>query len=188
MEALILRDTFQGIQVSLHTIKDNERKNKMANRVNITINSRVYTVVANENKDYLKKLCDYVNDKVNLVIREGHHVIGERPLVLAALNICDEYFKLLDKSEPTEKLTELLTENSRLEEEIRDMKKTEGQISKQAAETAEELNITRKVLDEAEEKIKFLEGQIKIKENQLKKQRSEFAIRERELLDMLEAK
>ncbi|MDD6762799.1 MAG: cell division protein ZapA [Clostridiales bacterium] len=160
----------------------------MANRINITINSRVYTVVANEDTDYLKKLCDYVNEKVNLVLREGQHVTGEKPVVLAALNICDEYFKLLDNSEPTEKLSELLIENKKLEAEIRSMKKAEQESSKQAAEIKDELNITTKVLDETEEKVKFLEGQIKIKENQLKKQRSEFAIREKELLDMLEEK
>ena len=39
-----------------------------------------------------------------------------------------------------------------------------------------------------EEKIKFLEGQITLKETQIRKQRSEFAIREKELLDMLESK
>ncbi|MGN0183053.1 MAG: cell division protein ZapA [Candidatus Ornithomonoglobus sp.] len=160
----------------------------MANRINITINSRVYTVVANEDTDYLTKLCDYVNEKVNLVLREGQHVTGEKPVVLAALNICDEYFKLLDNSEPTEKLSELLTENKKLESEIRSMKKAEQESSKKAAEISDELNITNKVLEEAEEKVKFLEGQIKIKENQIKKQRSEFAIREKELLDMLEEK
>ena len=48
--------------------------------------------------------------------------------------------------------------------------------------------MTRKVLEETEEKVKFLEGQIKLKETQVKKQRSEFALREKELLDMLESK
>ena len=162
--------------------------NDMVNKISISINSRIYTVVANEDPEYLKSLCDYVNEKVNLVLSEGNHVMGEKPLLLAALNICDEYFKLLDKSEPAEKLSDLLTENKRLEAEIRDMKKAEQERGSKAEAVAGELDITKKVLEETEEKVKFLEGQIKLKETQIKKQRSEFAIREKELLDMLESK
>lgn len=160
----------------------------MVNRLNITINSRIYTVVARENTEYLKSLGEYVNEKVNLVIREGNHIMGEKPLVLAALNICDEYFKLLDKSAPMEKMSELLTQNQRLEAELREIKQAEATDSERAAETAEELELTKKMLEDAEDKIKFLEGQIQIKENMMKKQRSDFAIREKELLDMLESK
>lgn len=158
------------------------------NRVNITINSRVYTVVADEEESYIKSLCEYVNDKVNTVLREGSHVMGERPIVLAALNICDEYFKLLNSSEGEVKTSELMTRINELEEELRDMKRSEAQARDNGAETEEELSVTKKVLEETEEKVKFLEGQITLKETQMKKQRSEFAIRERELLDMLDSK
>ena len=160
----------------------------MQNKVNITINSRTYTVVANEDEEYLRSLGDYINSKVNIVLSEGAHVMGERPLVLAALNICDEYFKLMNKSEPSEKLSKLLTENERLENEIRAMRRAEKDSGAKASETEEELEMTRKVLEETEEKVKFLEGQIKLKDTQIKKQKSEFAIREKERLDMMENK
>lgn len=160
----------------------------MVNKINITINSRVYTVVAREDTEYLKSLGDYIAEKVNLVLREGNHIMGEKPLVLAALNICDEYFKLLDKYEPQEKLSELLTQNKRLETELREMKQAETANDEKTSELMEELELTRRILEETEDKIKFLEGQILLKENMLKKQRSEFAIREKELLDMLESK
>ena len=52
------------------------------NRLNIRINSRVYTVVADEDVEYLKSLCDYVNEKVETVLREGNHVMGEKPVVV----------------------------------------------------------------------------------------------------------
>ena len=80
----------------------------------------------------------------------------------------------------------MLTENKRLEAQIRDMKKEAEQNLENTAHVKDELDLTKKILDETEEKIKFLEGQIKLKESQIKKQRSEFAIREKELLDMLE--
>ena len=158
------------------------------NKINITINSRVYTVVADEDESYLKSLCDYVNDKVNTVLREGNHVMGEKPLVLAALNICDEYFKLLNSSKPEVKTSELISRINELEEELRTIRKSETKLRENSVETEEELSITRKVLEETEEKVKFLEGQVTLKESQIKKQRSDFAIREKELLDMLDSK
>ena len=157
-------------------------------RINFTINSRVYTVVAEENADYLRRLCEYVNDKVTTVLREGNHIMGEKPLVLAALNICDEYFKLLDKGVSSDRLSELFKENKELKTELDELLKAEKTASERAKSAEEELDITNKVLDEAEEKIKFLEGQIKLKEGQIKKQRTEYALREKELLDMLETK
>ena len=105
------------------------------NRINITINSRVYTVVAEEEEGYLKRLCDYVNEKVKLVINEGTHVMGEKPLVLAALNICDEYFKLLDSTNPVQNISEIIAKNKQLEAELRELRKDGGN----AAEKIEEL-------------------------------------------------
>ena len=63
------------------------------NRLAITINSRKYTVVANESEDYIRRLAEHINEKVDYVLKGGQNIIGERPIVLAALNICDEYFK-----------------------------------------------------------------------------------------------
>ncbi len=160
----------------------------MINRINFTINSRVYTVTAREAPEYIRSLCEYVNEKVNTVLKEGNHVMGEKPLVLAALNICDEYFKALDARESTERVTEIIAENKSLKKELEEIKSAERTSGEKAAELEEELDLTRKVLEETEEKVKFLEGQIKLKETQVKKQRSEFALREKELLDMLESK
>ncbi len=156
------------------------------NRINITINSRVYTVVANEEEAYLKRLCDYVNEKVKLVLNEGMHVMGEKPLVLAALNICDEYFKLLDSAAPMENMSEVIALNKQLEAEIRELKKDSGKEQEIIDELKSERAFAEKLCEEAEEKVKFLEGQISLMETRLKKQRSEFAIKERELLSMLE--
>lgn len=158
------------------------------NRINITINSRVYTVVANEEEGYLKRLCDYVNEKVKLVLNEGTHVMGEKPLVLAALNICDEYFKLLDSTAPYENMSEIIAKNKQLEAEIRELRKDSSNAQEKIDELVSEAKLTEKMFDENEQKVKFLEGQISTLESRLKKQRSEFAIREKELLDMLENK
>ena len=158
------------------------------NRINITINSRIYTVVANEEEDYLRRLGEYVNEKVKLVLNEGMHVMGEKPLVLAALNICDEYFKLLDSSMPMENMSEVISKNKQLEADMRELMKDRENAEAKFDELKEEAELAEKMLEDAEEKIKFLEGQISAMEARMKKQRSEFAIRERELLDMLDSK
>ena len=59
------------------------------NRVEVTINSRQYVVLADESKEYLEKLAGHIDEKVKLILKGGHNILGERPLVLAALNICD---------------------------------------------------------------------------------------------------
>lgn len=158
------------------------------NRINMTINSRIYTVVAEEEEAYLKRLCDYVNEKVKLVISEGTHVMGEKPLVLAALNICDEYFKLLDEAAPAKNISEIIAKNKQLEAELRELRKDGDSAAEKIEELKSNAALTERMFDETEEKVKFLEGQIKVLETRIKQQRGEFAIREKELLDMLESK
>ena len=127
------------------------------NKVNITINSRIYTVVADEEERYIRRLCDYVNEKVNLVINEGNHIMGERPLVLAALNICDEYFKLLDTSEPSNNLSELLLKNKQLHSELSDLRKDESNSAREIADLKEQVQLAEKMLEESGSKLKVPE-------------------------------
>ena len=99
------------------------------NKVNVTINSRMYTVVSSETPEYIKSLGDHINEKVNLVIRDGKNIIGERPMVLAALNICDEYFKVLRAGEvmseqtknTNDKLRELQSEAQKRREKNKEL-------------------------------------------------------------------
>ena len=65
------------------------------NRVSITINSRQYTVVAEESREYIERLGEHINEKVKNVLNGGQNVLGERPIVLAAFNICYYYLKAL---------------------------------------------------------------------------------------------
>ena len=137
------------------------------NKITFVINSRSYTVVAEESTEYLEKLCAHVNDKVENVLRGGQNIMGERPLVLAALNICDEYYKQLEENDALrEKAAELKERNSRLEREAEnaqdelDMVKS-GQVSIDEAAMRAEVSDANEKLSGANNKIKFLEGQVK---------------------------
>ena len=71
---------------------------------------------------------------------------------------------------------------------MRELRIDSSNAQEKIDELMSEAKLTEKMFDENEQKVKFLEGQISTLESRLKKQRSEFAIREKELLDMLENK
>ena len=93
------------------------------NKVSVTINGRMYTLVSEETMEYMRELSDYVNQNVQKVKDKNPALMGERPIVLAALNICDELFKanmggkiMFEKAQKN--YEELVAENKRLRESI----------------------------------------------------------------------
>ena len=93
------------------------------NKVSVTINGRMYTLVSEETREYMRELSDYVNQNVQKVKDKNPALMGERPIVLAALNICDELFKanmggkiMFEKAQKN--YEELVAENKRLRESI----------------------------------------------------------------------
>ncbi len=111
------------------------------NKVVLTINSRKYNVVAKESVEYIEALGEHINEKIEKVIQSGSNTLGERPLVLAALNICDEYFKVQEAGNLlneqmqrcTQKLEEqmeqnqrLANENKQLRERMENMRRNQG--------------------------------------------------------------
>lgn len=139
------------------------------NRINFTINSRQYTVVAEESVEYIEKLCNHINEKVVNVLQDGHNVMGERPIVLAALNICDEYYKSLEEIEALKADLSLQQDRNRrlaksaddLQNELDIMHSGQVSLDEAAADSAKnELNI-------ANNRIKQLEGQIKSLEHRI---------------------
>lgn len=148
------------------------------NRINITINSRQYTVVAEEEIAYMERLCAHINEKVDSVLEIGKNVMGERPIVLAALNICDEYYKALEANEALrfelevqkDKNKELAKSKTALQDEI-DMLEN-GQISIDEAAMEAEVKSAKSDLEDANTRIKFLEGQVKLLEKQFEEQKN----------------
>ncbi len=91
------------------------------NKLTVTINGRMYTLVSEESREYMQELSEYVNKSVEKVVNNNPSLMGERPIVLAALNICDELFKaelggkiMIDKAQKN--YDEIIAENKRLRE------------------------------------------------------------------------
>ena len=168
-------------------------------KVTITINSRQYDVIADESAEYIEMLGKHINEKIELVLKGGRNVMGERPIVLAALNICDEYFKAEEASRMfkeqlqinSKKLSSAQNENKKLKSDNKTLK-TEldeaesDQISIDETALKAETSDAKQQLEQAGEQIKFLEGQIEVLENRLKKMEQEYSAREKEILEMID--
>lgn len=158
--------------------------------VAITINSRQYDVVANESAEYIEMLGNHINEKVNLVLKGGRNVMGERPVVLAALNICDEYFKAEESVRMlkeqlhmnAEKLSLAQTENQKLKAAGKKTEQNKGegtQVSIGETPIGVQTVDAKKQLEEAGTQIKFLEGQIEVLESKIKKMEQDYAQRQK---------
>ena len=89
------------------------------NRINATINGRTYTLVSEESVEYMNELADAVNAEVKVIKEKNPSLFGERPIVLAALNICDKYIKAenggkLIIENMQRKYDEIVSENQKL--------------------------------------------------------------------------
>lgn len=162
------------------------------NKVALTINSRQYTVIAEENTEYIERLGNHINEKVETVIRGGQNVMGERPVVLAALNICDEYFKSLEAGEVYKEQAKRQSEkNLKLQHALKDLQREvemlkNGQMSIDETAMKAEVTSAKNELEDANNKIKFLEGHITGLESKLKILEAKYAEREKEILEMIE--
>jgi len=170
------------------------------NKVQLVINSRLYTVVAEESVEYMEMLGEHINEKVDAIVNEGKHILGERPIVLAALNICDEYYKLMASKTDleAERISKLNTDNTKLKAEISELKETNKQLLNEI-ETLESGQVTiaetaaiarsietQKELEDATMQIKFLEGQIKILEEKNEKLKKDCDRRVQDILAAFE--
>lgn len=65
----------------------------MQNKLTVTIDDQSYTLVADQDPEYMKKVAEHVDAKIR-ELRAGGRVNAMDAAVLAALNIADEYFHL----------------------------------------------------------------------------------------------
>lgn len=162
------------------------------NKVTLTINSRQYTVVADASVEYIERLCNHINEKVENVRSGGQNIMGERPVVLAALNICDEYYKSLEAGELLEdRISKINEKNLKLQRKVHELSKevdeaNSNQISIDETALKAEVTAAKNELDEANNQIKFLEGHIKILESKIKELEERYDEREKEVLEMIE--
>lgn len=90
----------------------------MKNRVTVIIDDQEYNLVASEDAAYMKKVAAHVDGKFQEV-RQGGKVSPLDAVILAALNMADEYFKSLDAAENLRtQIKQCLEESKKLDLEL----------------------------------------------------------------------
>ncbi len=86
------------------------------NRVTVNIAGRAYTILAEENKEYMDKVAELVNAKIT----EAHQNADlEQASVLAAINVADECLKAQNQVDSMrEQLQSYIDENRHLRSQI----------------------------------------------------------------------
>jgi len=65
-----------------------------SNKVTVTIFGQTYTIDGDAPKDYILRLAEYLNDKMEEVRTNSSVTNPTQVAILAALNVTDEYFQL----------------------------------------------------------------------------------------------
>ena len=95
----------------------------MRNHITVTIAGQEYTIVAAEEENYVRRVAGHVDNKVQEVLSSGRASLVES-VVLAALNIADEYYKEQEASENLcRQLKEYLEEGTKLKMELSEAKR-----------------------------------------------------------------
>ena len=170
------------------------------NKFTVAINSRQYTLVSAETPEYMKGLADHINEKIDYVRKYSDNVMGERPIILAALNICDEYFKTIQATitlnEQMERMNqkneELSAENKKLKAAAKaaDGAGSVDALQKQIIDYADEITKLKSKLKQAQKSEKEKGAEVKRMTDSHKKElealRREYEAKEQEMLHMID--
>lgn len=95
----------------------------MSNRVTVTIDGRVYTLIAAEEEAYVRKVAAHADSQIKAVV-ENAKISSLDGATLAAMNIADQYFKELETSENLRRqLKDYLEEGAKQKLEISELKR-----------------------------------------------------------------
>lgn len=95
----------------------------MANRVTITLAGKEYTILAEEQGDYVRKVAKHTDAKISELVAGGSLSVMDAA-VLTAMNMTDEYFKITEANENLRKqMKEYLEEATKTKLELAEAKR-----------------------------------------------------------------
>jgi len=95
------------------------------NKVQVRIAGNEYILRGNESAEYMQKVALYVDKKTVEIMKANHTLSTSMASVLTAVNIADEFFKVLDSNEMLKK------EIEQANEKIRELKEEKAQLTHQ---------------------------------------------------------
>ncbi len=91
----------------------------MKNLVRVEILGREYTVKSDEGEERVKKIAEYVNEKLKRISENTKTISTLNVAILAAMDIANEYFEVLEgHNSLTQKVEKIEVKSSRLIEMI----------------------------------------------------------------------
>ena len=95
----------------------------MKNRIVISIGGRDYTLLAAEDDQYVQKVAEHVDKKIQELMEQSHLSLTDAA-VMTAVNLADDYFKMVETSENLRnQLKEYLEEASKTKMELSEAKR-----------------------------------------------------------------
>jgi len=116
------------------------------NKVTVSIAGKEYTVLSSETAEHIKNVGRYLDKKISEIAYSNSQLTVQNSIILAAINITDEYFKSLeaadnlrqqigqyieDVSKDRSELISLRAENARLKEQLKSTSKKEDAVNAQ---------------------------------------------------------
>ena len=74
--------------------------------VEVTILGQKYTIKGDAPEEHIRKLADFINEKIRLVYEHAPHTTPVKALILAAIDIADELYRLREEEEEIAKKIE----------------------------------------------------------------------------------
>src|SRR6056297_2278948 len=126
------------------------------NNIEVIISGQKFKVQSDESKEYIKKIEEMINKKIDNFKESNKKFDNYSSLVFTSFLLADKYLKLVDKLEQMEDNKIKLSEIKDMKNE---MKAYKDRISK-LEEEKEEIVITKDILEETESRVKELKKEL----------------------------
>ncbi len=95
----------------------------MRSAITVNIAGSDFRLIGGENEEYTRRCAAHVDTKINEVLKSGNVSLIEAA-ILSAVNVTDEYYKVLETAENLRtQLKDYLEDGSRMKSEIADLKR-----------------------------------------------------------------
>jgi len=106
----------------------------MNNRLTVTIAGQEFTLLSDNDEQYILKIAEYIDGKVNEVM-QGTRCSVVNAAVLSCVNIADDYFRALDSSENLRRqLKEYIEDSTKAKNELAEARREITRLKKQLSE------------------------------------------------------
>lgn len=139
------------------------------NKINVMIDGRNFTVVGEDDEDYVRNLAYYVDKKIRDLARNNIRLSQAMAATLAALNIADELSKTRTKlKELEEKAKEPLEKFGGVNKELEECRVKVKELEKLTLEYKDEVIKTKLSMEEQYKEISKAKEELELKELEIK--------------------